>query len=99
MKESRDGISQITNHVNLYQNYPNTFNPETTIKYSIPISSIVTLRIYDLTGQEIATLVNEPKNAGTHKVVFNAAALSSGIYFCQMQVDGFTQARKLLLAR
>ncbi len=73
----------------LYQNSPNPFNPSTTIKYTIPSviasgtkqSQLVTLKVYDVLGNEVATLVNEEKPAGTYEVEFNAVILTSGIYF------------------
>ena len=70
------------------QNYPNPFNPSTTIDFSLPESGNVTLTIYNITGQEVAKLVNGVQNAGSHKVVWNASNLSSGIYFYRLNFDG-----------
>ena len=69
------------------QNYPNPFNPFTTIRYQLPISSDVTLKVYDVLGKEIVTLVNEEKSAGVYKAEFNTSKyrLSSGIYFCELR--------------
>jgi len=83
----------------LFQNYPNPFNPTTTIKYSIPKLSFVSLKIYNLIGEEIATLVNEEKLIGNYQVEFNAAALPSGIYFYRLQTPNFTQTKKMILLR
>ncbi|MFH1196828.1 MAG: T9SS type A sorting domain-containing protein [bacterium] len=92
----------------LMQNYPNPFNPGTTIKYSIlsgaetgyiPSLQHVTLRIYDLLGNEVATLVNETKAPGIYEVEFNAANLPSGIYFYKIQTPEFWQVRKMLLIK
>ncbi len=83
----------------LSQNYPNPFNPTTTIKYSIPAASIVSLKIYDILGKEVADLVNEYKNSGTYEVEFNAANLSSGTYFYQLKSGNYTQTKKLLLLK
>jgi len=83
----------------LYQNYPNPFNPSTTIKYQIPKSDNVSLKIYDILGNEIAVLVNEIKPAGIHTNVFNANALSSGIYFYRLQTSAFSETKKLLLIK
>ncbi len=89
----------------LYQNYPNPFNPTTTIKYSIPsvISSgarnLVTLKVYDVLGNEIATLVNEEKSAGEYQVNFDASKLASGIYFYQLKAGSFVQTKKMILLK
>ena len=84
---------------NLEQNYPNPFNPSTTIKYSIPEMSKVSLTIYNLLGEEVATLVNEEKVAGNYTVEFNAANLSSGIYFYQLKAGNFIQTKKMVLMK
>ncbi len=83
----------------LSQNYPNPFNPTTTISYSIPNESFVTIKVYDILGREVETLVNEEKNAGNYNVNFNAGNLSSGIYFYRMQAGNFIQTKKLLLLK
>jgi len=83
----------------LEQNYPNPFNPSTTIKYSIPTSEFVTLKIFDVLGNEIATLVNENKSAGSYEINFNASNLSSGIYLYTLQAESYTQTKKLILLR
>jgi exopolysaccharide biosynthesis protein len=83
----------------LTQNYPNPFNPTTTINYSIPKTSLVTIRVYDILGREVETLVNEEKMAGSYRVMFNAASLASGIYFYRMQAGSFVSAKKLILLK
>ncbi|MBK7630372.1 MAG: T9SS type A sorting domain-containing protein [Ignavibacteriales bacterium] len=90
----------------LEQNYPNPFNPSTTIKYNIPsvISSegknvIVTVKVYDVMGNEIATLVNENKSVGNYEVVFNAKNLSSGVYFYKLKVGNRAITKKMVLIR
>ena len=80
----------------LYQNYPNPFNPETKITYSIPQRSFVSLKAYDLLGNEVAILVNEEKPAGIYEIKFNAARLPSGIYFYKLHTDKFTETKKML---
>ncbi|MDY0083504.1 MAG: T9SS type A sorting domain-containing protein, partial [Ignavibacteriaceae bacterium] len=80
----------------LYQNYPNPFNPMTTIQYSIPKKSIVSLKVYDLLGTEIATLVQEEKNRGVYSVDFEGFGMSSGVYFYRLQADEFVQTKKML---
>jgi hypothetical protein len=69
-----------------HQNFPNPFNPSTTIRYELPKSSVVTLSVYDVLGREVSVLVNERKEAGTHEVTFDAHGSSSGVYFCRMRV-------------
>ncbi len=83
----------------LYQNNPNPFNPTTIISYSIPRESIVTLKVYDILGRQVATLVNEQKSAGTYKVNFNAENLSSGIYFYSLQTNEKIITKKMLLIK
>ncbi|MEJ2196544.1 MAG: T9SS type A sorting domain-containing protein, partial [Ignavibacteriaceae bacterium] len=83
----------------LSQNYPNPFNPGTKIKYSIPTEGYVSLKVYDVLGDEIASLVNEEKPAGDYDVEFNAIELPSGIYFYQLRVKGFIATRKMLLLK
>ncbi len=83
----------------LYQNYPNPFNPSTTINYEIPKQSFVKLKIYDILGREVKTLVNEEKSAGNYKVTFDASGLASGIYFYRMQAGSFVETKKLILLK
>jgi photosystem II stability/assembly factor-like uncharacterized protein len=83
----------------LKQNYPNPFNPNTTIEYSIPEQVHVTIKIYDLLGREVTTLVNEEKQAGSYKVNFSAEHLGSGVYFYRLEAGGFAASKKLLLLK
>jgi CHRD domain/Secretion system C-terminal sorting domain len=83
----------------LRQNFPNPFNPSTTITYQIPELSKVTLNVYDIIGNEIATLVNEEKQSGTYSVEFDATKLSSGIYLYRLQADNFIATKKLILLK
>ena len=83
----------------LYQNYPNPFNPRTRIKYSIPISGIVEMKIYDMLGSEISTLFNEHKQAGDYEIEFDASALPSGIYFYKMTSRSHSDAKKMIILR
>jgi photosystem II stability/assembly factor-like uncharacterized protein len=83
----------------LEQNYPNPFNPSASIKYQIPSTDHVTLKVYDLLGREVATLVNEVKQPGTYSVQWDATNVASGIYFYRLQAGDFTQTRKLILLR
>ncbi|MCX6162959.1 MAG: T9SS type A sorting domain-containing protein, partial [Ignavibacteriae bacterium] len=81
------------------QNYPNPFNPSTKINFALPKSGLVTLKIYDVLGREVATLINEIKNAGSYSVDFNASALSSGMYFYRLESNGFKDTKKMMLVR
>jgi hypothetical protein len=83
----------------LEQNYPNPFNPSTSIKYQMPENGFVTIKVYDMLGNEVATLVNEIQEAGNHSVEFDAATVSSGIYFYIMQAGNFTQTKKMTLLK
>ncbi|MBZ0181343.1 MAG: T9SS type A sorting domain-containing protein [Melioribacteraceae bacterium] len=83
----------------LEQNYPNPFNPTTSIEYTIPSNEYVTLKVYDILGNEVATIVNEQKQAGTFEVNFNAGNLSSGLYIYKIQAGTHSQVRKMLLLK
>ena len=83
----------------LSQNYPNPFNPSTKINFSLPHKSSVTIKIYDVLGNEVATLVNEEKPAGSYQVIFDASNLSSGIYFYKLTTEESSQAKKLVLIK
>jgi photosystem II stability/assembly factor-like uncharacterized protein len=96
----------ITNNFNLEQNYPNPFNPITTIKYSIPVVEIhesplqnVTLKIFDVLGKEITTLVNERQKPGYYSVMFDGSNLSSGVYFYKLQTGNYAATKKLILIK
>ena len=83
----------------LNQNYPNPFNPTTIINYSVPNTNMVTIKVYDQLGKQVATLVNEEKPAGNYFVNFNASKLSSGVYFYRMQAGSFVETKKLILMK
>ena len=106
----RRPLSQVVTDVNedvdfqpseysLEQNYPNPFNPSTRIKYQVSSISQVTIKLYDVLGNEVATLVNEEKPAGSYEVNFNASQLSSGIYFYKLQAGSFSETKKMILLR
>ncbi|MFZ2865571.1 MAG: T9SS type A sorting domain-containing protein, partial [Ignavibacteriaceae bacterium] len=80
-------------------NYPNPFNPVTSIQYAIANKQFVKLIVYDVLGNEIAVLVNEEKPAGEYKVTFNAAGLPSGVYLYQLKAGEFNSVRKLVLLK
>ena len=83
----------------LYQNYPNPFNPNTKIIYSIPNTNLITLKVYDVLGREVATLLNEVKPAGNYEIIFDGSSLSSGIYFYRMQAGNYIKTRKMILLK
>lgn len=83
----------------LSQNYPNPFNPSTRIAYQISKISFVTLKVYDVLGNEIVTLVNEEKQTGKYKVEFDASSIPSGIYFYQLKAGSFVETKKMVLLK
>ncbi|MDZ7624523.1 MAG: T9SS type A sorting domain-containing protein [Ignavibacteriaceae bacterium] len=83
----------------LGQNYPNPFNPSTNIKYSIPADGVVTLKVYDILGKEVSTLVNEYQQAGTFEVVFDGSNLASGVYYYQLITGELNATKKLMLTK
>jgi photosystem II stability/assembly factor-like uncharacterized protein len=97
------GIKQISSEMpsdySLHQNYPNPFNPNTIIKFQIKDSKLVTLKIYDILGKEIETLVNEKLSPGSYEVNWNASHYPSGVYFYKLISDGFSETRKMVLLK
>ncbi|MCK6618903.1 MAG: T9SS type A sorting domain-containing protein [Calditrichaceae bacterium] len=98
------GIAQLENpvipeHLELEQNYPNPFNPATIIRYHLSVSEFVTLKVYDILGREVATLVNERQITGIYRVPFIAADLASGVYVYRITAGGFSKSRKMVLLR
>jgi hypothetical protein len=83
----------------LMQNYPNPFNPTTSIAYELPITAKVVLKVYDVLGREVATLVNQVQAAGRYVQPFNASGLSSGIYFYRLQAGNFVETKKMMLVK
>ncbi|MBX2992069.1 MAG: T9SS type A sorting domain-containing protein [Bacteroidetes bacterium] len=91
--------SVIPRGFHLHQNFPNPFNPGTEIRYQMPEVRHVTLKVFDVLGREVATLVNEVKPPGEYSVQFDGSNLSSGVYFYRLQTESFEETKKLLLAR
>jgi hypothetical protein len=83
----------------LEQNYPNPFNPSTRIAYTLPDAGRVTLTVYNMLGQEVATLVNETRSAGRHEAIWDASGMPSGIYFCRLQSGTFTETKRMTLVK
>jgi len=102
---SYDYSNEISVNVNkpnkflLEQNYPNPFNPNTRIFYSIPAKAFVIINIYDVLGNEVATLINEEKSEGRYEVLFNANGISSGIYYYRMQANEFVDVKKMIILK
>jgi hypothetical protein len=87
------------NSYSLSNNYPNPFNPSTKISWQLPVRGQVSLKVYDVLGNEVATLVNEEKPAGIYEVAFNASDLSSGVYFYQLKTGNFISTKKMILLK
>jgi hypothetical protein len=99
---SKDGFNNSVDMVNNYelnQNYPNPFNPSSVIKYQIPAEGLVSLKVYDILGREVAALVNEFKPAGSYEASFDGSALSSGVYFYRLVSRDYTSIKKMLMVK
>ena len=83
----------------MFQNYPNPFNPTTRIRFSLPESGNVLLKVYDITGREVATLVNHKMQAGTYETDFDASRISSGVYFYKMISGSFSSTKKMIITK
>ena len=94
-----NGNQQVPESFTLSQNYPNPFNPSTVITYSLPSSTDVTLKVYNIIGQEVATLINEHQAAGVHEATFLAPNLASGVYFYTLKAGAYTSSRKMMLMK
>jgi len=93
-------VQAVPTQFELDQNFPNPFNPSTNINYSVPKTSLVTIKVYDILGKEVAALVNEEKSAGNYSVQFSANSnMASGVYFYRMQAGSFTETKKLILLK
>ena len=109
MQQDYDGSFEYSNEIevmvnvpivySLEQNYPNPFNPSTVISYQLPVSGLVNLKVYDVLGNEVITLVNEEKPVGSYDIEFNASHLGSGVYFYRLQAGSFVQTRKMTLLK
>ena len=97
--ERSDNSSSMVEQYLLSQNFPNPFNPSTIITFQIPKTGLVTLKIYDVLGRQVTTLVNEELNVGKHETVFDASRISSGIYFYQLKAGSFVQTKKMILIK
>ena len=91
--------NEIPYNYSLSQNYPNPFNPNTKIDFNLPKSEYVSLKIYNILGKEVATLVNSTLNAGKYTIDFDATRLSSGTYFYVIKTEGYTSQKKMTLIK
>jgi hypothetical protein len=96
---SNEVINTVPTEYKLYSNYPNPFNPSTTIKFAIPRKDNVKLTVYDALGRAVSELVNGTKEAGTYEVSYNASSLASGIYFYKLETTGFSEVKKMMLLK
>jgi polygalacturonase len=94
-----DEVMNIPNDLKLYQNYPNPFNPSTTIRYTLAEAGFVSLKVFDVLGNEVAQLVNDEKPVGSYEVKFTADNLASGLYFYTLRIGGFVDTRKMVVVR
>ena len=92
-------VLQQPNSIELKQNYPNPFNPTTLIEYDLPNDGRILLTIHNLLGEEVARLVDKEQNAGLHKISWDASAMSSGIYFYNLQAGKLSRTKKMLLLK
>ncbi len=90
---------ELPHEFTLYQSYPNPFNPIATIRFELPYSTKVSLKVFDMLGQEIETLIDEFKNAGNYSVQFSGSRLASGIYFYQLKTEAFIETKKMVLMK
>lgn len=94
-----DGKHPLPTFFMLRQNYPNPFNPSTTIAYAVERRAFVVIKVYDMLGREITTLVNGEMGPGTYEVMWNSDGMSGGMYFCRMQSSGYSATRKMILVK
>ncbi len=99
LAQARELHQELPHHFSLLQNYPNPFNPSTTITFDLPVDTHTALKVYDVLGREVLTLVDEQMKAGTHAVTFDASAFSSAVYFYRIQAGEFSQTKKLIVLR
>ncbi|MBS1517997.1 MAG: 5'-nucleotidase C-terminal domain-containing protein [Bacteroidetes bacterium] len=97
--DTENGTEVTEKYYMLSDNYPNPFNPSTTINYHIPLNGLVTLKIYDMVGKEVASLVNQNQEAGNYTIRWNASDFSSGVYFYKLQSGNFVQTKRMILMK
>jgi hypothetical protein len=92
-------LGEIPRNFALQQNYPNPFNPSTTIEFSVPAASFVSLKVCDLLGREVSTIVNQMLTPGVYKETFDGTGLTSGVYFYRLRAGNFVETKKLILQK
>ncbi|MBN1153646.1 T9SS type A sorting domain-containing protein [candidate division KSB1 bacterium] len=92
-------IASVPGEFKVYDNYPNPFNPVTTIQYDIPKNSMVQLKVFDILGREVATLVNRKQAAGSYSINFDASNLANGIYIYKITADNYSSTKKMMLLK
>jgi hypothetical protein len=95
----KDRDLPLNSEFNLHQNYPNPFNPETAITYDVPTTGFVSLKVFDMLGREVASLVNETKLKGQYKTMFSGSELPSGVYFYKLQAGNYAETKKMILLK
>jgi len=95
----KDSKSKIPTTFSLSQNYPNPFNPATTISFALPSRSLVSLKVFDILGREVSTIVSGELQAGSYTRQWNASNMASGVYFYRLQAGSFSETKKLLLLK
>ena len=93
-----DEINQPSDYA-LYQNYPNPFNPETNIRFNLINPGFVSLKVYDILGREVVTLIEENMEAGLHELTFDASSINSGIYLYRIETDNFVESKRMILIK
>jgi hypothetical protein len=83
----------------LHQNYPNPFNPSTVISWQLPVSSHIQLKVFDILGREVATIVNKNQKPGNYKFEYDGSKLSSGVYYYQIKSDKFIETKKMVILK
>jgi len=91
--------TELPEQFSLYQNYPNPFNPTTKIKFDIEKAGIIKLKVFDILGKEIATLVNESLNSGSYETEFDGSNIMSGVYFYKLETDNFSEVKRMILTK
>ena len=99
INSNEEDVRETPSTIVLNQNYPNPFNPQTTISYSIVNAGVVNLKVFNILGHEISTLVNRTQSAGAYSVAFDATNLPSGVYLYRLDADGFSSYRKMMLIK
>lgn len=97
--EEGKNFNAVPGKFDLFQNYPNPFNPSTSISFSIPVKSFVTLKVYNVLGDEVAVLINDYRERGNYMINFDASELPSGVYIYQIRTNAYTQSKKMLLIK